>query len=88
MSDKNKRAIRRANTKRVIKKQISIAKAVSPKYAAILEEKPNKVSKRHALSCGNPHCVMCGNPRKFYKETTLQEKKFDIKCRNADNEDA
>lgn len=82
---KNKRAIRRAKTKNAIEKQLGIVKAVSPSYAKVIDS-ANRFSKRHALSCGNPKCVMCGNPRKFYKETTLQEKKFDIKCRDS-NED-
>lgn len=76
MSDKNKRANRRAKTKCAMKRQLEIAKAVAPSYAKIVAETPHKLAKRHALNCGNPKCVMCGNPRKFYNEETMQEKRF------------
>lgn len=87
MSDKNKRAIRRAKTKSAIKRQLEIAKAVAPSYAEIVLETPHKLAKRHALNCGNPECVMCGNPRKFYKEETMQEKRFFECCKIDDSLD-
>lgn len=85
MSDKNKRANRRAKTKSAIKRQLEIVKAVSPEYAKVMAETPHKLAKKHALSCGNPKCVMCGNPRKFYNEETMQEKRFIECCKIEDN---
>jgi hypothetical protein len=57
---------------RAIKKQTRIAKAhgfpIGPEH---------RLSKIHAVTCGNSNCYMCGNPRKFFKEPTRQEKSFD-----------
>lgn len=55
-----------------VQKQVKIAKA----YGMPVKE-PHKLAKKHALNCGDPNCVMCGNPRKFFKEKTIQEKRFD-----------
>jgi hypothetical protein len=57
---------------RAIKKQISIARA--HKFPTGPE---HRLSKIHATTCGDSNCCMCGNPRKFFKEKTLQEKRFD-----------
>ena len=55
-----------------IKKQTRIAKSrgfpIGPEH---------RLSKIHAVTCGNSNCYMCGNPRKFFKELTVQEKSFD-----------
>lgn len=37
----------------------------------------HRLAKIHATTCGDPNCAMCGNPRKFFKERTIQEKRFD-----------
>lgn len=37
----------------------------------------HRLSKIHATTCGDPNCAMCGNPRKFFKERTIQERRFD-----------
>jgi hypothetical protein len=39
-------------------------------------QEPHRMSKKHALNCGNPKCILCGNPRKMFKELTHQEKKM------------
>lgn len=38
---------------------------------------PHKYHKVSLFSCGDANCVMCGNPRKFFKEKTMQERKFE-----------
>ena len=40
-------------------------------------KQPHKYHKQSPLNCGDPKCVMCGNPRKFFKEKTIQEKRFE-----------
>jgi hypothetical protein len=40
-------------------------------------ENPHAYAKRSATTCGDSNCVMCGNPRKFFKEKTIQEKRFE-----------
>ena len=55
-----------------IKRQLKIAKAHN-----VPVEEPHKVQDVTAVTCGDSNCVMCGNPRKFFKEPTIQEKKFD-----------
>ena len=54
-----------------IKKQVKIAK----QFGWDVTE-AHKFHKKHAMNCGDPNCVMCGNPRKFFKEPTIQEKRF------------
>lgn len=36
----------------------------------------HRYHKRSGLTCGSSHCISCGNPRKFFKEKTIQEKRF------------
>ena len=57
-----------------IKKQCMIAKAHNMQVKAGEE---HRLAKHSATTCGDSNCVMCGNPRKFFKEPTIQEKKFD-----------
>jgi hypothetical protein len=40
-------------------------------------EQPHRNHKKHILNCGDSHCSMCGNPRKWFKEKTMQEKRFE-----------
>lgn len=40
-------------------------------------EKPHRYHKTSGVTCGDSRCAMCGNPRKFFKEPTMQEKRFD-----------
>ena len=60
-----------------IKKQVKIAKAhgLTDKDKAIKE--PHRMSKQHAMDCGQPGCLMCGNPRKVFKNKTIKEKSFE-----------
>jgi hypothetical protein len=79
MSDersKEKHSKRLHQEESAISKQVKIAKAhgLTDKDRAIKE--PHRMSKHHAMDCGQPGCVLCGNPRKLFKEVTIQEKKF------------
>ena len=38
---------------------------------------PHRNHKKHIFNCGDPRCYMCGNPRKWFKEKTIQEKRFE-----------
>ena len=58
---------------RANKKQTRIARA----HGFPLVKPEHRLSKIHAVTCGNSNCYMCGNPRKFFKEPTVQEKSFD-----------
>jgi hypothetical protein len=39
-------------------------------------EKPHRYHKTSGVTCGDSRCAMCGNPRKFFKELTMQEKRW------------
>jgi hypothetical protein len=68
---------RRFKDELAVKKQVKIAKAhgLSEKDKAIKE--PHRMSKHHAMDCGNPGCYLCGNPRHIHKDgLTAQEKKL------------
>lgn len=71
--DYNKKADRLHRTKTAIERQHSIAKAMGVQHK---HNQPHCYAKMHSLNCGKPNCAMCGNPRKFYKDRTMQEKKF------------
>jgi hypothetical protein len=58
---------------RYIKHQVKIAKSNGMEVKAGQE---HRYAKHSATTCGNSNCVTCGNPRKFWKERTIQEKKF------------
>lgn len=73
---KEKRSKRLHDEETNIKKQVKIAKAhgIDNKNKVIKE--PHRMSKHHAMDCGQPGCMLCGNPRKLFKEKTIQEKSF------------
>lgn len=70
--EKVKRSKRFHQTESVIDRQTQIAKQHGSNINV-----PNKFSKTHAMTCGDPNCASCGNPRKFFDEKTIQEKRFD-----------
>jgi hypothetical protein len=72
--DKFKHSKRLLKDENAIRKQTKIAKAHG--FPTVPE---HRLSKVHATTCGDSNCVMCGNPRKFFKEPTIQEKRFDQK---------
>jgi hypothetical protein len=68
---------RRHKTDVHIARQVKIAKAhgLTNRDKAIRE--PHRLSKHHAMDCGNPECYLCGNPRKTHKDKlTTQEKRL------------
>jgi len=67
---------RRHKTDVKIARQVKIAKAhgLTNKDRAVKE--PHRLSKHHAMDCGQPGCMLCGNPRKIFKERTAQEKRM------------
>lgn len=69
--DKFKTSKRRLKDTNAVNKQVKIAKAFG-----VPVKNPHKLSKRHALNCGNPRCMLCSNPRRTYKELTTQEKRI------------
>lgn len=71
--DKEKHSRRLHQDEVYIAKQVKIAKSKGIPVKPGEEHRLHKVS---GLTCGDSNCVMCGNPRKFFKEPTMQEKKF------------
>lgn len=59
-----------------VKKQVKIAKSHG---FPVKSGQEHRLAKHSATTCGDSNCVMCGNPRKFFKEPTIQEKRFDQK---------
>jgi len=75
--DKFKHSKRLHQDENAIKKQTKIAKqhGVQPNDASLRE--PHRLSKHHAMDCGNPECGLCGNPRHLHKDSlTAQEKRL------------
>lgn len=70
---------RRFSDETAVKKQLRIAqkRGSFPKNHTLIKQ-PHRLSKHHALDCGNPQCGLCGNPRHIWKDSrTIQEKSFD-----------
>lgn len=65
------------HSKRIQQKQNHINKQMKiRKSHGFPEDEAHKYHKRSGTTCGDSNCMMCGNPRKFFKERTLQEKRF------------
>ena len=77
-NDKIKNSKRRQKDENAIKKQVKIAKQHGvPRYDSKIGKEPHRLSKHHAMDCGNPECYLCGNPRKTHKDKlTAQEKRL------------
>jgi len=64
--DKIKHGTRLHRAWRAIKKQLGIIKQhknFGEASKRIDEAQPHRLSKKHAMDCGKPHCAICGNPR-------------------------
>jgi hypothetical protein len=71
----HRRRIQQKN--RYIARQVRIRQA--HKFPGINTGKidsPHRYHKTSGVTCGDSHCAMCGNPRKFFKESTMQEKRW------------
>jgi hypothetical protein len=75
--EKIKVSKRRLKDENAIRKQVKIAKAHGLTNKDKVVKEPHRLSKHHAMDCGQPGCMMCGNPRKTHKDKlTMQEKRF------------
>ena len=75
--NKAKKATRIHNDQVAIKKQLKIAKAHGMGLNDKLISEPHRLTKHHAMDCGNADCHICGNPRKTQKDKlTAQEKRI------------
>lgn len=77
--DKFKHSKRIHKEESAIKKQVKIAKAAHIPGTPLGQDlkQPHRLTKRHAMDCGNPECYLCGNPRKTHKDKlTTQEKRL------------
>lgn len=75
--DKLKNSSRRHNDETATKRQVKIAKQHGMGFYDKVIKEPHRLSKHHAMDCGNPKCYLCGNPRRTHKDgLTIQEKKF------------
>jgi hypothetical protein len=74
--DKIKHSKRLLKDTNAINKQVKIAKAHGLTNKDPILAEPHRLSKHHAMDCGNPECYLCGNPRKTHKDKlTIQEKR-------------
>ena len=74
--DKERHSRRIHQKENHINRQMKIRKAHKFTVAGD-NETPHKYHKVSGTTCGDSNCYMCGNPRKFDKEPTIQEKRFD-----------
>ena len=76
-TSKFKGSRRRHQTDVAIAKQVKIAKSHGLSLADRAIKEPHRMSKHHAMNCGNPEYYLCGNPRKTHKDRlTAQEKRL------------
>lgn len=81
LENKAKSATRRHRDETAIKKQLRIAKQHGLGHNNALVKQPHRLSKHHAMDCGDPGCVLCGNPRrnknfKKNEQLTTQERRM------------
>lgn len=75
MEKSTKRAERRFNDRKHVRKQMNILKCYEMLNSSTVS---GKFVKRKALTCGSSRCIYCMNPRKAYGDKTLQEKMHEI----------
>lgn len=72
--EKAKNSFRRYKDEVAVKKQLKIAKQNGFHFHDQMIKQPHRLTKHHAMDCGNPGCYVCGNPRKTHKDKlTAQE---------------
>lgn len=79
--NKIKTSTRRHHDETAIKRQVKIAKQHGMKFNDEFIKQPHRLSKHHAMDCGNPGCMLCSNPRrnKLFKtkdSLTAQERRM------------
>lgn len=72
---------RRYKDEVAVKKQVKIAKQHGNTFGDKLIKEPHRLSKHHAMDCGDPGCILCGNPRhnkslKAKDKLTAQERRM------------
>jgi hypothetical protein len=76
-SDKLRNSTRRHRDETAVKKQAKIARSHGLTDKDKVLREPHRLTKHHAMDCGNPDCYLCGNPRKTHKDKlTAQEKRM------------
>ena len=83
MEKNTKRAERRFNDVKEVRKQMKILKQydmITPQTVA------GRYVKHKALNCGRPRCRFCMNPRKAYGYKTLKEEINDVVFKEAMND--
>lgn len=75
-TDKSTRSRRIQQKNRHIARQVRIRQA--HKFPGVTEkvDSQHRYHKTSGVTCGDSRCAMCGNPRKFFKELTMQEKRW------------
>jgi hypothetical protein len=71
------------NSRRRHKNDVAVARQVKIAKAAHTPgtvpgpdiKQPHRLTKRHAMDCGNAQCYLCGNPRKTHKDKLTQQEK-------------
>jgi hypothetical protein len=82
-ADKLKHSRRLLKDDNAINKQLKIAKAVGhEKYI----REPHRLSKHHALDCGNPKCLVC-HSEKVFGIKNIKEQRFDQTAKWQDSDD-
>lgn len=76
-SDKSVRGRRIQQKNRHIARQVRIRQAHKFSGPDNKADSPHRYHKVSGVTCGDSRCFMCGNPRKFFKERTMQEKRFE-----------
>lgn len=74
--DKIKNSRRRHKDEVAATKQLGIAKQHGFGFRDQIVNQPHRLTKKHAMDCGNPGCLMCSNPRRTLGELTAQEKRL------------
>ena len=59
--------------------RIALARLSFPDESKVIKQ-PHRLTKHHAMDCGNPRCRLCGNPRHIRKGPdgglTVQERRL------------
>lgn len=73
--EKIKRSRRLQSDENAVQRQVKIAKQKGLGFNDDVIKQPHRLSKRHAMDCGQPGCMLCGNPRKTHKDKLTQQEK-------------
>jgi hypothetical protein len=74
-ADKLKHSRRLLKDDNAINKQLKIVKEMGHMGHNKFIREPHRLSKHHALDCGNPKCLIC-HSEKVFGEKSIQEQRF------------